>query len=54
MRYCITKGDIDIVVKDWEDEWRIPSLTQELLDRTTEEEAGQGGTQPQEIQVPKK
>jgi hypothetical protein len=54
MRYCITEGDIDMVIKDWEDEWRIPVLTQDLPERTTEEEAGQGETQASEIQVPKK
>jgi hypothetical protein len=54
MHYCITEGDIDLVIKDWEDEWRIPAITQELLETTTEEEAGQGETQPKEIQVPKR
>jgi hypothetical protein len=54
MRYCITEGDIDLVIKDWEDEWRIPSLTQDLTEKTIEEEAGQGETQPKEVQVPKK
>jgi hypothetical protein len=54
MRYCITEGDIDMVIKDWEDEWKIPVLTQDLPERTTEEEAGQGETQPQEVPVPKK
>jgi hypothetical protein len=39
MRYCITEGDIDMVIKDWEDEWRILVLTQEFSKRTVEEEA---------------
>jgi hypothetical protein len=54
MRYCITEGDIDLVIKYWEDEWRIPVLTWELSERITEEEVGKEETQPQEIQVPKK
>jgi hypothetical protein len=40
MRYCITKGDIDMVISEWDDEWRILVLTQELLERIVEEEAG--------------
>jgi hypothetical protein len=54
MHYCITEGDIDMVINEWDDEWKIPVLTQEFPERTTEEEAGQGETQPKEIQVPKK
>jgi hypothetical protein len=30
MCYCIMEGDIDMVIKDWEDEWKIPVLTQEI------------------------
>jgi hypothetical protein len=54
MRYCITEGNIDMVIKDWEDEWNISVLIQDLLERKTEEEVGQGETQAQEVQVPKK
>jgi hypothetical protein len=54
MRYCITEGDIDMVISEWDDEWKTPILTQEIPERTTEEEAGQGETQPKEIQVPKR
>jgi hypothetical protein len=54
MHYCITEGDIDMVISEWDDEWRIPAITQEVPERTTEEEAGQGETQPPEIQVPKR
>jgi hypothetical protein len=39
MCYCITKGDIDMVISEWPDEWRIPSITQEVPERTMEEEA---------------
>jgi hypothetical protein len=54
MRYCITEGDIDMVINEWPDEWKIPSITQEVSERTTEGEAEQGETQPPEIQVPKR
>jgi hypothetical protein len=54
MRYCIIEGNIDMVIKDWEDEWKIPVLTQEFSERTVEKEAGQGETHPQEVPVPKK
>jgi hypothetical protein len=49
MRYCIIEGDIDMVISEWYDEWRIPVLTQKFSERTAEEEAGQGETQPKEI-----
>jgi hypothetical protein len=41
MHYCITEGNIDMVIKEWEDEWKIPFLNHEFLERTTEEEVGQ-------------
>jgi hypothetical protein len=25
MRYCITEGDIDMVINEWDDEWKTPS-----------------------------
>jgi hypothetical protein len=40
MRYCITEDDIDMVIKEWEDEWKILVLTQDLSERAAEEEAG--------------
>jgi hypothetical protein len=54
MCYCIIEGDIDMVISEWDDEWNILILTQDLSEKTAEEEAGQGETQPQKIQVPKK
>ena len=54
MCYYITEGDIDMVISEWPDEWRIPAITQEVPEKKTEEEAEQGETQPLEIQVPKK
>jgi hypothetical protein len=46
MCYCITEGDIDMVISEWDDKWKILVLTQEFLERTTEEEVGQEETQP--------
>jgi hypothetical protein len=54
MRYCITEGDIDMIINEWDNEWKTVVLTQEFLERTTEEVEGQGETQPKEIQVPKR
>jgi hypothetical protein len=33
------KVDIEMAIKDWEDDWRIPVLTQDIPARTEEEEA---------------
>jgi hypothetical protein len=34
------EGDIDMAIKDWEDDWKIPSLTQEIPSKTAEEDVG--------------
>jgi len=62
LRYCITKGDIEMAIKDWEDDWRIlvvtpdiPTRTEEAEERkehTNSKEVGQEETQPQEVPVP--
>jgi hypothetical protein len=62
--YCITKGDIEMAIKDWEDKWSIPVLTRDIPVRVEKEEArqehthtkevGQKHTLPQEVTVPKK
>ena len=44
MHYCIIEGDIDMVISEWDDEWRISAITQEALERTIQEEAEQGET----------
>ena len=36
MHYCITEGDIDMVISEWDDEWKIPVLTQDMPDRKIE------------------
>jgi hypothetical protein len=53
-----------MAIKDWEYEWRIPILTQDIpagvdeeearKEHTHTEEVGQEQTQPQEVIVPKK
>jgi predicted Ser/Thr protein kinase len=30
MHYCITEGDIDMVISEWPDEWRIPTISYEV------------------------
>jgi hypothetical protein len=40
MHYCITEGDIDMVISEWDNEWIILDITQEFPERTTKEEAG--------------
>jgi hypothetical protein len=35
---CITEGDIEMVIKDWEDEWRILVLTRDIHVGVEEEE----------------
>jgi hypothetical protein len=54
MLYYIKEGDIDMVTNEWTDEWRIPTITHEVLETTTEGEAEQDATQPPKIPVPKK
>jgi hypothetical protein len=54
MRYFITKGHIDMVIKEWPDEWRISSITLEVLERKLEGEATQSEIHPPKIPVPKK
>jgi hypothetical protein len=30
LRYCVTEDDIEMAMRDWHDDWRIPVLTQEV------------------------
>jgi hypothetical protein len=48
------EGNIEMVIKDWEDDWKIPVLTQDITTKKTKEETWQEETQPQEFLVPKK
>jgi hypothetical protein len=38
MHYCITKCDIDMVINEWPDEWRIPAITREVPEKIVEGE----------------
>jgi hypothetical protein len=49
MCYCIIKGDIYMVISEWDEEWMIPDITYEVLEMTAEEEVGSEETQPKEI-----
>jgi hypothetical protein len=53
MHYCIKEGDIDMVISEWPDEWRIPSIPREVPEGPAEGEAVQAETQPPQIPVPK-
>jgi hypothetical protein len=39
MHYYINKGDIYMVISEWSNEWRIPTINREVPKRTTEGEA---------------
>jgi hypothetical protein len=54
MHYCITEGDIDMVINEWPNAWRIPSIPQEVPKGPAKGEAAQVETQPPQIPVPKK
>jgi hypothetical protein len=54
MRYCVTEEDIDMIISEWPNEWRIPTIPREVLGQTTEGGAAQVETQPPQIPVPKK
>jgi hypothetical protein len=54
MRYYITEGDIDMIIDEWHDEWRIPTIPREVPTQTTKGGAPQVETQPQKIPIPKK
>jgi hypothetical protein len=47
--YGIMEGDIEMAIKDWEDDWRILVLTQYIPARTEEEEARQEHTNVEEV-----
>jgi hypothetical protein len=53
LHYCIKEDDIEMAIKDWNDDWRIPVLNQEIpVGRV--EEVGQEQTPTEEIIMPKK
>jgi hypothetical protein len=54
MRYCVTEGDIDMIIHEWPNEWKIPTIPRIVLGQTTEGGAPQVETQPPQVPVPKK
>jgi hypothetical protein len=54
MRYCVTEGDIDMIINEWPDEWRIPTIPRGVPGQTTEGGVAQAETQPPQIPVPKR
>jgi hypothetical protein len=38
--YCIMEGDIEMAIKYWDDEWRIPFLTRDISIGEEEEKEG--------------
>jgi hypothetical protein len=36
--YCIKEVDIEMAIKDWDDDWRIPVLNREIPAEIEEEE----------------
>jgi hypothetical protein len=54
MCYCIIEGDIDMVISEWPDEWRIPSIPWEVPKGPVEGEAVHTKAEPPQILVPKK
>jgi hypothetical protein len=54
MRYYITKGDIDMVISEWPNAWRIPSIPRAVSEGPAEGEAVQEKAQPPQNPMPKK
>jgi hypothetical protein len=36
MHYCVTEGDIDMIINEFPDEWRIPSIPRGVPTQTIE------------------
>jgi hypothetical protein len=41
MHYCIKEANIEMAIKDWDDDWRIRVLDREIPAEMEEEEVGQ-------------
>jgi hypothetical protein len=52
MRYCIMEDDVEMAMRDWPDDWKIPVLDQEVP-QGTEVDAGQAKTPAGDKVVPK-
>jgi hypothetical protein len=46
MRYCVIEGDIDKIIHEWSDEWKIPTIPRAIPRQKTEGGALQSETQP--------
>jgi hypothetical protein len=53
MRYRVLAEDIEMIIKDWDDDWRIPVLNQEIP-AEKEAKAEQEKTFAEDKMVPKK
>jgi hypothetical protein len=54
MRYCVTEGDIDMIISEWPDVSRIPTIPTEVPGQTIKGGVLQAKTQPPQIPIPKK
>jgi hypothetical protein len=52
LRYCVTEEDVEMAMRDWHNDWRIPVLTQEFP-KGTEVDAGSTKTPAGDKVVPK-
>jgi hypothetical protein len=52
MQYCIKEEDIDMAMKNWQDDWRVTFLTQEIP-TGKEANAGQDQTHVRDKVAPK-
>jgi hypothetical protein len=54
MHYCVTEGDIDMIIHKWLNERNIPTITRVVPGQTTKGGALQPKTQPPQVLIPKK
>jgi hypothetical protein len=54
LRYCIKQEDIEMAIKDWEDDWRIPFIIREIPTEIEKEVVREEKTHAEERIVPKK
>jgi hypothetical protein len=54
MCYYFTESDIDMIIIEWPDEWRIPTIPREVPGQTIEGGTTQVETQPPQIPLPKR
>jgi hypothetical protein len=54
MHYCVIEGDIDMIIHEFPDEWKIPTIPKAVPVTIVEGGALQVETQPPQVPVPKK